>query len=248
MRLPNMHGLLRAALLATVAVWPLAGSSGVNAQVSFQGPKGDNGDRGDRGDRGDKGDRGDRGDVGPPGPQGVAGPAGPAGPQGPAGATGATGATGPAGPAGPGGVLAFSEYRCAPGTYVLAQPIQFSYAGISGGGGVGGNGSGTDIVLQQGVYQVSFRTVLFLHFNSGVVQEGYSLIDMRLDGSSVNSFQSNDIPGGREGVVAGTALLNVSGPNKALQLLTSGLIINGVPSPDSYNLQNPCELIITQLQ
>jgi hypothetical protein len=117
---------------------------------------------------------GPQGVPGPTGPAGAIGAAGPAGPQGPMGLVGATGAQGPAGPQGAmgltgatgpagangtngtNGVIAFTEWRVSGSAFGAGNMLIFD-SDFSGGGGVGGSGTGVSaFLLQSGIYQVQF--------------------------------------------------------------------------------------------
>jgi hypothetical protein len=237
----------RAALLAAVAVWPLAGSSAVGAQV-LQGPKGDLGDRGDRGDRGERGDRGDVGPAGPAGPAGPVGAAGPAGPTGATGPAGPAGPTGPVGPAGPAGaqgpaggiLLAGSSFFC-PAQQVAGGNSSFlsftptdpvlGTENVVFGTGISTSGSLFNAwVLQPGIYQVS------LSVDSIVSGGGGSPLYLVLNGSQMYSWKFFQTLG-----VALTvdALVRVTSPNSLLQFLNgsfSGIVIDS------------CRLTILRLQ
>ena len=237
------------------------GPVGAPGPIGPQGPTGLTGATGPQGPVGPTGPKGDTGPAGPQGAVGLTGPKGDTGATGPAGPQGPSGLTGAAGPQGPAGVLAYSQYSCGNGTTSNGGPVSFTYTGVTGGGGVGGNVDGSSLVLQQGVYQLSFTGLVTLSMSSqqASFKGGYAGLTVFLNGSFGigTTFFSSFIPGGFApdgintflGPIAGNTILQVNGPNQTLELLARpiwyGTLPGGVPLTSFFA---SCQLVLTQLQ
>jgi hypothetical protein len=164
-------------------------------------------------------------------------------------------------------VIAFSQYSCANGQQVgNGVAVPFNYTGVSGGGGAGGNGTG-NLILQQGVYQVSFTSLVGAAHSSGSTAGGYAGLALQLSTANgpvvVSTIYSNFIPDGPApsgliganivgyngllGSMAGTATVQVDGPNQTLQFIARPIGYGGAP-PDVNSFFVPCELLVAKLQ
>jgi hypothetical protein len=241
MRPPNIQRHLCAALLATLAVWPLAGSSAVNAQV-IQGPQGPRGVLDDRGDRDDRGDKGDKGEVSHQGPPGPPGPAGAVGPQGPAGPQGPVGATGPAGQA-----LAAASFACAPETAPNNQPYKFSNSptGVIFGSSISTGAlpyvsQYNSIMLQPGYYDVHLDG---FNFQPDQFALTFPQLLLVVNGLAYDVWFTLPYPNDNAfmSIVGGDRLIRIVTPNSILQIVNSYI--------DGHNVKSGnCRLNITQLQ
>ena len=158
------------------------GDTGPAGPVGPKGEKGDTGPAGAAGAAGAKGEKGDTGDTGPAGATGQRGPTGPAGAQGdpgaagaagaagakgekgdtgdtgPAGPKGDTGATGPRGPAGS-ATATVSRSQAINGTWTSSAiaaegSILFSVTGVGATPAIASYTSGSDVVLNAGIYRL----------------------------------------------------------------------------------------------
>jgi hypothetical protein len=208
------------------------------------------------GQAGPQGAQGPAGPAGPAGPQGAQGPAGPAGAAGATGATGPKGATGAIGPQGPaGGVLGFSEYDC--NTFQLPLPslLQFTFNGITGGAGVGGNSTAPSnaFFLQPGSYLVLLSALAFPSNNAdpnslvtGQVADQV-IIHLLLDDlrEKDSLLSGRDTTGGTERVIDGGALSKIITVTRATVLSFDAISQSGAAT---FLTINGCTLSLMQLQ
>ena len=116
------------------------------------------GEKGDAGEKGDTGDAGPAGAKGDPGAAGAKGEKGDTGDTGPAGAKGDTGDTGPRGPAGS-ATATVSRSQTVSGTWTSSAiavegSILFSVTGVGATPAIASYTSGSDVVLNAGIYRL----------------------------------------------------------------------------------------------
>jgi hypothetical protein len=160
------------------------------------------------------------------GPQGMIGPQGPTGPAGPQGLPGAP------------GVIGFSEYTCNGLISTNDTPLNFTFDGITGGAGVGGNSlvPVNSFVLQPGIYQFQFKT-LTLNGAGGIAE----VILKRI--GAVTQFAIAPLSGGAIGTASGTKLVAVTSSNTSFSL--NGIYLDTNNNTLSFS---DCSLSILQLQ
>ena len=139
--------------------WLLKDAAAASRVKFYKAPIGGvTGEKGDAGEKGDTGDTGPAGAQGDPGAAGAKGEKGDTGDTGPAGAKGDTGDTGPRGPAGS-ATATVSRSQTVSGTWTSSAiavegSILFSVTGVGATPAIASYTSGSDVVLNAGIYRL----------------------------------------------------------------------------------------------